>query len=260
MFDPPLALASLSGRSDAVWARAVDEFAGAAFLGGIAICRETRAAARALVARGRTEFLPQDPLQFVEGQLSALSDTPIRPGINVRTVDHRRLGELARICAATDAILEVNAHCRQPEMCAIGAGESLLSNPDRLTTQVRTVSQTGVDVSVKVRAEVPSVDLVEIAEKLEEAGATAIHIDAMDSESVVKRVAVAAPSLYVIANNGVRGEETVNEYLDFGADAVSVGRPSDDPRVLRAVLEAVEEAQTEPKQRQIENHRANKLV
>jgi tRNA-dihydrouridine synthase len=44
----------------------------------------------------------------------------------------------------------------------------------------------------------------------------------------------------VIANNGVRDEQTVTEYLDYGADAVSVGRPSDDPRVLSRVREATD--------------------
>jgi len=32
----------------------------------------------------------------------------------------------------------------------------------------------------------------------------------------------------------------VREYLEYGADAVSVGRPSDDPRVLRRVREATD--------------------
>jgi hypothetical protein len=33
----------------------------------------------------------------------------------------------------------------------------------------------------------------------------------------------------------------VAEYLDYGADAVSVGRPSTDPRVLQRVREAVDD-------------------
>ncbi|MFT4923616.1 MAG: hypothetical protein ACI8XM_002844, partial [Haloarculaceae archaeon] len=37
LFEPRVALASLSGESDAAWARAGSAFAGAAFLGGIAL-------------------------------------------------------------------------------------------------------------------------------------------------------------------------------------------------------------------------------
>jgi tRNA-dihydrouridine synthase len=61
----------------------------------------------------------------------------------------------------------------------------------------------------------------------------------MDSEGVVAAVAAEAP--FVVANNGVRDRATVREYLACGADAVSVGRPSDEPAVLRQVRAAVEE-------------------
>jgi tRNA-dihydrouridine synthase len=50
---------------------------------------------------------------------------------------------------------------------------------------------------------------------------------------------VAATDAFVIANNGVRDEPTVREYVGYGADAVSVGRPSDDPAVLSRVKRAV---------------------
>jgi len=51
---------------------------------------------------------------------------------------------------------------------------------------------------------------------------------------------VDATDLFVIANNGVRDDETVREYVEYGADAVSVGRPSDNPRVLERVRAAVD--------------------
>jgi tRNA-dihydrouridine synthase len=48
-----------------------------------------------------------------------------------------------------------------------------------------------------------------------------------------------ACDLFVVANNEVRDRESVFEYLGYGADAVSVGRPSDDPRVLRRIRDAL---------------------
>jgi TIM-barrel protein len=240
MFEPRLALASLSGEADAAWADAAAEYAGAAFLGGIALDDPTRAAAREMVSdRDRTEFLPADPVAFVEDQLSALADAPIRPGFNVRTTTLAPLREVAAVCRAYDAILEVNAHCRQDEMCAAGAGQSLLTDTDGLRDQVQAAAETGAAVSVKVRTEVPNADLVAVAAAAEDAGADAIHVDAMDSEAVVADVA-AATDAFVIANNGVRDERTVREYVDYGADAVSVGRPSDDPAVLARVHEATQ--------------------
>ena len=237
MFEPRVALASLSGQSDATWAATAEEFAGAAFLGGIALDDPTREAARRMVDRDREEFLPDDPVAFVDAQLAALEDAALRPGFNVRTATLPPLRAVAGVCADRDAVLELNAHCRQDEMCAAGAGEALLRDADRLREQVAAASDEGATVSVKVRAELPGVDLAEIARVVAAAGGDAIHVDAMDSEAVVAEVADAA-DLFVIANNGVRDAATVREYLAYGADAVSVGRPSDDPQVLGRVADA----------------------
>ncbi|MFB6120955.1 MAG: tRNA-dihydrouridine synthase [Halobacteriaceae archaeon] len=239
MFAPRLALASLSGESDAEWARAGAAYAGAAFLGGIALDDPTRDAARRMVRdRDRTEFLPDDPLAFVDRELGALSDAPLRPAFNVRATRPAPVREAAAVCADHGAICEVNAHCRQDEMCAAGAGESLLQDGARLAELVAAAADAGADVSVKVRTEVEGVDLPELGARLADAGAAVLHVDAMDSEPVIADVADAA-DCFLVANNGVRDAETVSEYLDYGADAVSVGRPSDDPDVLARVAAAV---------------------
>jgi tRNA-dihydrouridine synthase len=52
--------------------------------------------------------------------------------------------------------------------------------------------------------------------------------------------ALAREAPVVVANNGVRDRATTREYLAYGADAVSVGRASDDPSVLAAVRRAAE--------------------
>jgi TIM-barrel protein len=241
MFAPRVALASLSGEADADWARAAVDHAGAAFLGGIALDADSRAAATAMVAdRDREEFLPEDPLAFLDRELAALADTPVRPAFNVRSAAVDPLREAAAVCARHDAIVEINAHCRQQELRAAGCGETLLSDPDRLSRFVEAAADTGATVSVKVRAEVENAPLPAVAARIEEAGADAIHVDAMDSEAVIAEV-VDAADLFVIANNGVRGRETAREYLAHGADAVSVGRASDRPDVLSRVLAATAE-------------------
>lgn len=238
---PRLALASLSGEADARWAGDGSLWADLAMLGGIALDRESRNAARELVARDRSEFLPPDPLVFIDVQLAALADTPIRAGMNVRSTTVEPVRAAARLCAAHDAVVEINAHCRQEELCRVGCGETLLRDTDRLCEYVSAAAATGADVSVKVRAEVDGVDLAETARRVEGAGAAMFHVDAMDTEEVIADVADATPDLVLVANNGVRDRETVSEYLDYGADAVSVGRPSTDPRVLQRVREAVDD-------------------
>ena len=243
MFEPRLALASLSGQSDADWALAGRPHAGAAFLGGIALDGPAREAAAAMVAdRDRDEFLPEEPLAFVDDQLSALADAGLLAGVNVRATTPEPVREAAAVCRAHGAVLEVNAHCRQDELCDVGCGEALLADADRLAAQVEAAATAGATVSVKVRTEVPGVDLLELAPTLLDAGASVLHVDAMDSEPVVGELAAAVgDDAFLIANNGVRERATVREYLELGADAVSVGRPSDDPVVLARVRAAVDE-------------------
>ena len=241
MFDPRVAAASLSGESDAGWARRAAPHVGLAVLGGIAIDGPTRRAARRMVDRDRDEFLPRDPVAFVDDQLARLEEVDVLPGVNVRATDLARLERVATVCADRGAVLEVNAHCRQAEMCAVGTGEALLRDGERLGEQVRTAARTGATVSVKLRTEVEGVDLPVLAGGLVDAGADLLHVDAMDSEPVVADVAAAAPDAFLVANNGVRDRETAHEYLEFGADAVSVGRPSDNPIVLERVRAATDE-------------------
>ncbi len=240
MFEPRLALASLSGEADAAWATAGADLAGAAFIGGIALDEPSRGAAQKLTERDRREFLPADPLAFIDEQLSALDDVPIRAGVNIRTTTVEPVREAATICADYGAILEINAHCRQSELCAVGCGETLLADSDRLTTYVEAAAAEGPAVCVKVRTEVPSVDLPVVAQQIERTGADIIHVDAMDSEQILKEVDENT-DLFIIANNEVRDRQSVQEYLGYGADAVSVGRPSRDPDgpVMKRVANAV---------------------
>lgn len=236
-----LVAASLSGHSDAEWARAASEHVDCAILGGIALDAPSREAATAMAAdRDREEFLPADPLAFIGAELTALSDLDLETGFNVRSTSTEPIREVGEICREHGAICEINAHCRQDELCRVGCGEALLSDTERLCEQVEAAAETGARVSVKVRAEVPGVDLVTTARAIEDAGAGIIHVDAMDTESVIQGVSEVS-DLTVIANNEVRDRESVREYFEYGADAVSVGRPSDDPRVLARVKKAVSE-------------------
>ena len=242
LFSPRVAAASLSGESDAAWARRVAPYVGAAFLGGVCLDDASREAAEAMVAdRDRDEFLPDDPFAFVEAEVRALGDAPLLPAFNVRSATTEPVSRAASICADHGAVLEVNAHCRQAELCAAGCGETLLADSDRLCDHVRAAADGGATVSVKVRAEVPGVDLAETARRISAAGAAILHVDAMDSEAVIADVVEAAPDLFVIANNGVRDRETVREYLGYGADAVSLARPTDRPDVMARVRDAAEE-------------------
>ena len=222
-----LALASLSGESDAEWALRRQEWIDVAFLGGLALDETTREAARAMVERGRDEFLTFEPFAWIREQFGKLEGSGVRPAVNVRASSPQPLEEAARAVSEFDGILEINAHCRQPEMIEAGSGHALLRDSGRLWEYLEAAQGCGVDVSLKARFEVPGVDSVSLLNRAAENGLTYLHVDTMDSESLLRNVTGAT----VIANNGVREPKDLETMAGYGAGMVSVAR-GDRPEIL----------------------------
>jgi TIM-barrel protein len=239
----PLIAASLSGVADRTWARRLAPLVSRAMLGGIAVDPHTRAAAEALRARGRAEFLPPDPLVWAARMTRA--PRPVPMGLNIRARSAAAVRAVAGAVDTEAVWVELNAHCRQPEMCAAGAGEQLLREHGRLAELTEVGASCGATMGVKVRAEVPGVELVSVARTVEAAGGAFIHLDAMDDPTAVARVA-AETELEVIANNGIRTRADVVRARDAGAAAVSVGRPSTDPTAVAQIATACAAAPPRP--------------
>lgn len=235
-----IALASLSGKADSAWATVGAPVADVAFIGGLALDKPTRYAAEQMANRGRDEFLPKNPFDWMRRELSRLSDIPITAGVNIRVANNDPVDRAAKICEQHDSIIEINAHCRQPEMCAVGSGEHLLRNPSVLQKRVSAAAGYDVPVSVKMRAEVSDVNLPEVASIATKAGADIIHVDAMDSEPIIKEIDYMTTDCLLIGNNGIKSGQDAMEYLQYGADAVSVARASDSVPILRDVKQTVE--------------------
>jgi TIM-barrel protein len=235
--------ASLSGVADRGWATRLAPVVNRAIIGGIAIDADTRAAAAELRDRGRIEFLPADPIGWVVRMTRAPRAVPM--GVNIRACDPGAVSAVGRAIDTPRVWIELNAHCRQPEICAAGAGEHLLHAPQELAALVRAGATTGATVGVKVRAEVDGVDLRDVARVVEAAGGAFIHIDTMDDPAAIRRVATAT-GLRVVANNGIRTAEDIAQAVAAGATAVSVGRPSTDTGAMRQIARATSTALPHP--------------
>ena len=158
----PIALASMAGINDSKFASRFKN-AGLIILGGYNLDEQTNEAARKEMERGRKEFVSSEPMKFLEAELEATKGfTTV--AVNVRAASLEPFLEAARLAKKFDAILEINAHCRQPEMTKLGVGEALLKDIPRLCEYAREIKKTGVVLSVKTRANV--VDDVELARAL----------------------------------------------------------------------------------------------
>ncbi|MCZ7399084.1 MAG: methanogenesis marker 9 domain-containing protein [Candidatus Methanoperedens sp.] len=219
----PIALASMAGITDSRFASRFGN-AGLVILGGYNIDELTNEAARKEIDRGRSEFVSDNPIEFLEKELEAAKGiTTI--AVNVRAASVEPFIKAGQIARKSGAILEINAHCRQPEITALGAGEALLKDIPRLCEYIGEIKKTGVVLSVKTRANV--VNDVELARAIEKAGADIIHIDAMHPDGmdtgVIKRVRNST-GLFIIGNNSVVDFESAKEMFSHGADMVSLAR------------------------------------
>lgn len=237
-FKSPVALAPMAGITDSSFAKRFAPHAGLVSIGGYNLDNETTGAAREEVKRGRREFIITEPLEHIRRELAALEDCGACVSVNVRAASEEAYVEAAGIAREHSVIVELNAHCRQPEMMALGAGEALLHDIPRLSSIISKMKSTGAVVSVKTRANVAND--AELAVAIEKAGADIIHIDAMragDGHDVrVIRATRNLTDLFIIGNNSVVDFESAKELFSYGADMVSIARAAlGSPDVVRQV-------------------------
>lgn len=134
-------------------------------------------------------------------------------------------------------IIDINMGCPVPKVAIKSqAGSALLKNPDKIKEIVSAVVKAvSVPVTVKTRSgwDANSVNAVEVAKVIEEAGASAITVHGRTRAqgysgnadwNIIKQVKEMV-SIPVIGNGDVTSAEKAKEMLDFtGCDAVMIGR------------------------------------
>lgn len=239
----PIALAPIAGITNSKFVKQFTGHAGMVILGGYNLDDKTNDAAKRAVQRGRTEFVTDAPIEFLSSELDALK---IDSGecsvmVNVRAAEVDAYMEAARIAKNYHAGIEINAHCRQPEIMELGAGQSLLEHLETLSEIIQSVKSTGAVVSVKTRGNV--VDDLEVAQVIEKAGADIIHIDAMGhhgADSNIIKKTRNNTSLFIIGNNSVVDISSAKSLFSRGADMVSVARAVlKEPNTLQYLVDQI---------------------
>lgn len=240
----PIALAPMAGIVNLDFVKHVAMSAGLAIIGGYNIDEATNEAATRIMERGRDEFVTPEPIEHLRGELGKLKEMEYPPviALNVRSTEIAPLLEAAVLAKEYDAILEIDAHCRQPEMVDIGVGESLLHDLDKLSSIISKIKRTGVVLSVKTRSGVVSDE--EVAMTIEHAGADIIHIDAMEpgvgADFRVIRATRNATDLFIIGNNSVVDFRSAKDMFGYGADMVSLARAVlKNPGVIERLVHSV---------------------
>jgi tRNA-dihydrouridine synthase B len=236
-FRNPVAVASMAGVTDSAFFEQCKD-AGLYILGGYSLDGPTMEASKAIVKRGRKEFTPDDVFAHIESELKMIAGKGVAIGINVRATEVEPLLKAAELAKKYGALLELNAHCRQEEMAAIGVGEVMLKDRIRLARIVTEIKSTGVVLSLKMRTGV--VEDVPLLRLLEKAGLDIVHVDAMGKSganlNAVKKIRDGT-KLFIIGNNSITGYETAQAMYSAGADMISLARAVvASPKIIKSLV------------------------
>jgi TIM-barrel protein len=195
-------------------------------------------ASKAIVERGRKEFVSDDIFAHIEAELKKVTGKGVAIGINVRATEIEPLLKAAEMAKKYGALLELNAHCRQEEMAAIGVGEVMLKDRIKMARIVTELKKTGVVLSLKMRSGV--VDDVVLLRLLEKAGLDIAHVDAMGRNganvNAIKKLRDGT-SIFIIGNNSITGYETAQAMYSAGSDMISLARAvAAGPKIVKSLV------------------------
>lgn len=225
-FPNRLVLSAMAGVNNAQFCK--QHPVGMAILGGFNTDSASNHAAREVEKRGRKEFILDDPREEIELEVKTFLDFNQNQNfsLNIRSATLEGYIVAAEIAKKYGGLLEINAHCRQPEFIEAKCGQWLMYHPKELTSLLREVSQCGAPVGVKLRGGISQVDYLHLSRELKRNGCSFIHLDAMieGGGCDLKLISELANECFVIGNNSVVDIESGERILSCGAKLVSAAR------------------------------------
>lgn len=202
-----------------------------ATLGGYNLDNPTIEASKKILERGRNEFVfPEDViLNHIENEIASIKKVHknVKISANVRATTPQPIVEVGKIKDLD--IVEINCHCRQEEILAVGCGQEMLNRPDLGDFISQIVDNVDCEVSVKIRANVEGINTLKVAGLIEDAGADYLHIDAMkkgvfEADWDLLTEICNNTNIKIIGNNSVNSEVNVKKMIDTGVDGFSIAR------------------------------------
>lgn len=222
----------MAGITDAEFLNKVIPFGfDTATLGGYSLDAETIEASEKIIKRGRNEFhfLQDEIIDHIKKEVNLIKKQhpDVKVSVNVRSTTPQPIIEVSKIDNLY--IVEINCHCRQEEILAIGCGQNMLKREDLADYIKDVVDNASCEVSVKIRANVEGSDTLKIAKLIENAGADYLHIDAMkagifDADYDLLTEICSNTNIKVIGNNSIDSEQKIEKMLKTGVYGFSIAR------------------------------------
>ena len=202
-----------------------------ATLGGYSLDAPTIEASKKIIERGRNEFdFPLEEIYLhIQNEVDSIKKihSNVKVSANVRATTPQPIIEVGKIKNLD--IVEINCHCRQDEIIAIGCGQEMLKKDDLGDFISQVVDNVDCEVSVKIRANVEGVNTLGIACVIDDAGVDYLHIDAMkkgvfDADYKILSEICNNVQIQVIGNNSVNSVENVHKMIETGVSGFSIAR------------------------------------
>lgn len=163
-------------------------------------------------------------------------------------------------------IIDINMGCPVPKVAIKSqAGSALLKDPDKIYEIVKAVvNSTNTPITVKIRSgwDDKHINAVEVAQKIESAGASAIAIHARTRSqgysgsanwNIIKEVKQSV-KIPVIGNGDITTPELAKQMLDeTGCDAIMIGRATlGNPWIIKEIVHYLDTNELLPKPTKIE--------
>lgn len=200
-------------------------------LGGYSLDEKTIEASQKIIERGRKEFHFEldEIIPHIKKEVNLIKSKhpEVSVSANVRSTTPEPIIEASKIKNLD--IIEINCHCRQDEITAIGCGQEMLKRPDLFDYISQIVDNAGSEVSVKIRGNVSGIDTLEVARIMEDAGATYLHLDAMDPNvfdadwKLLENIC-SNTNIKVIGNNSIDSPEKIRKMYKCGVYGFSIAR------------------------------------
>lgn len=234
----PSVLAAMAGRNNGEFCKRIGDLGvGMVTIGGVSVDEKTMEASTEMVLRGRQEFLFDDVHDFLEENIVKAQESKALVCVNIRSATLGGYVTASEITADFDAVVEINAHCRQEEIVKIGAGQSLLNNLQKLRVVIDTLREVGIAPVVKFRGNV-----ISEREMLVKVQPDAIHIDAYKEGekefdfTVFEKITDF--NCFKIGNNSVNTPEVALKVLEL-CDAFSFAQIAWNEKAVKTLVEKV---------------------
>ncbi|MFX0119011.1 MAG: tRNA-dihydrouridine synthase [Promethearchaeota archaeon] len=215
--------------------------AGRVTIGGYSIGKEMIMASNQILQRGREEFTLQvgkESSQILReaNKISNFSQLII----NLRLNNSENAGKFVRdfhdlSSRKENPILEINAHCQQPEVTQKGGGQGLLQRFDVLTDVIRVFQSKDFEVSLKIRGNAIDPDL--FIPRVKQWQLDFLHIDSYKIGK--KGTDLALLKHYknnvntpLIGNNSIVDKKSAQAVLNTGVQFFSVARAANNNPLL----------------------------